>query len=126
MSTENIGYTRSVAAGADLSAKTHYIVKLDSSGNAVLASAGTDALVGVLQNYPASGEQAVYAFGGTAKVVAGGTIAIGAWVTADSNGKAVATTTVGNVILGQYVGTAAAAAGDLVEVQLGISTLYHA
>jgi hypothetical protein len=126
MSTETILAVRSVAAGADLSTSTHLIVKLNSSGAAVLAAASTDPIVGVLQNYPSSGQQATYAFSGTAKVVAGGTIAVGAWVTSNSSGQAIATTTPGDVIIGRYVGTAAAASGDLAEIQLGIGTLYHA
>lgn len=123
MTTEMIGRTRSAEAAADLSTKQNYIVKLDSTGKAALADSGTAAIVGVLQNYPASGEQATYAFTGTAKVVAGGSITPGAWVTSDGNGKAVATTTDKNVVLGRYVGTSTASSGDLVEIELGIFTL---
>src|ERR1700691_738535 len=99
MSTENIGGTRSVTASADLSASMHLIVKLNSSGQAALAAASTDAIVGVLQNYPSSGQQAVYAYTGTAKVIAGGTIAVGAWVTSNSSGQAVATTNAADTVL---------------------------
>jgi len=117
---------RTCLAGADLSAKKYYIVKLDSAGAVVLAAAATDAIVGVLQNKPQSGEAAVYAFGGTTKVILGGTVAVGAWVTSDGNGKGVATTTDGDVTIGRYIGTAAGASGDIAEVQMSIQHLYIA
>jgi hypothetical protein len=126
MATENIGFMASREAGEAMTDKQHYIVQLDATGKIEVAEGATDLIVGVLQNYPGAGEQAVYAYGGSAKVKAGGTIAIGAWVTSDANGKAVATTTDGDIVIGRYIGTAAAAYGDLIEVQLGIQHLYIA
>jgi len=126
MSTEHIGQTRSAVAGESMTDKQHYIVQLDAAGKIEVGEGATDLLVGVLQNTPAAGEQAVYAFTGTAKVKAGGTVGVGAWVTSDTGGKAVATTTDGDVVIGRYLGTAAAADGDLIEVQLGIQHLYIA
>src|SRR4051794_34666153 len=123
MSTEHIGNTYSRVAGEAMTDKQFYIVQFDASGNIEVAEGATDLLVGVLQNTPASGEQAVYAYTGTAKVKAGGVIGVGAWVTTDGNGKAVATTTDRNVVIGRYMGAASCADGDLVEVQLGIFTL---
>lgn len=106
-----------------LATKQYYIVKQHTDGTMILAAAGTDKIVGVVQNKPAVGKAALVRFLGTTKVVAGGTIAVGAWVTADSAGKAVATTTDKDVVLGKYLGTASAASGDIIEVQLGIFTL---
>lgn len=106
--------------------KQFYIVQLDATGKIEVAEGATDLIVGVLQNAPGAGEQATYAFGGVAKVISGGTIGVGAWVTTDGNGKAVATTTDGDIVIGRFIGTAAAASGDLVEVQLGIQHLYIA
>jgi hypothetical protein len=126
MASEQIGLTKSREAGEDLSEKQHYIVQLSAAGLIEVAEGATDLVVGVLQNYPESGQQAVYAYTGTAKVKAGGTIGVGAWVTTDANGKAVATTTDGDVVIGRYLGTAAAADGDLIKVQLGIQHLYIA
>jgi hypothetical protein len=123
MSTENIGMTRSAVAGESMTDKQHYIVQLDAAGKIEVAEGATDLIVGVLQNAPASGEQAVYAFTGIAKVKLGGTVGIGAWVTSDGSGKAIATTTDKHSVLGRYVGTAAGADGDLGEVQLGMFTL---
>lgn len=126
MATENIGFVGSREAGESMTDKQHYIVQLDASGNIEVAESATDLIVGVLQNAPAQGEEAVYAFGGIAKVKAGGAIGVGAFVTTDGNGKAVATTTDGDIVIGRHIGTAAAADGDLIEVQLGIQHLYIA
>jgi hypothetical protein len=118
--TEHIGFLASREAGEAMTDKQHHIVQLDATGKIEVAESATDLIVGVLQNYPGAGEQAVYAFGGIAKVKAGGAIAIGAWVTSDANGKAVATTTDKDVVIGRHIGTAAAADGDLAQIQLGI------
>lgn len=121
MATENIGFLRSREAGEAMTDKQHYIVQQDATGKIEVGEGATDLLVGVLQNTPAAGEQAVYAFGGVAKVKAGGTIGIGAWVTTDASGKAVATTTATNIVIGRAL--TSAVANDLVEVQLGIFVL---
>ena len=117
-------FERSFTCGAtSLATKQFYIVKQHTDGTMILAAAATDKIVGVLQNKPAVDQAALVRFLGTTKVVAGGTISVGAWVTADSNGKAVATTTDKDVVLGKYLGTASAASGDIIEIQLGIFTL---
>jgi len=117
-------FERTFVCGATtLIAKQYYAVKQHTDGTLILAAAGTDKIVGILQNKPAVGAAALVRFGGTSKAIAGGTISVGAWVTADSNGKVVATTTDKDVVIGKYLGTAAAASGDVIEVQLGIFTL---
>lgn len=117
-------FERSFVTGATtLAAKQYYIVKQHTDGTAILSAAATDKHIGVLQNKPTVGQAALVRFLGTTKVVAGGSISVGAWVTADSNGKAVATTTDKDVVIGKYLGTASAASGDIIEVQLGIHTL---
>lgn len=117
-------FQRSFVTGSvSLATKQFYIVKQHTDGTAILSAAATDKHIGVVQNKPAVGDAALVQFLGTTKVVAGGTISVGAWVTADSNGKAVATTTDKDVVIGKYLGTASAASGDIIEVQLGIHTL---
>jgi hypothetical protein len=120
MAAENIDNLQSRDAGEAMTDKQHYIVQLDATGKIEVGESATDLLVGVLQNTPAAGEQAVYAYTGVAKVKAGGAVGIGAWVTSDTAGKGVATTTDKDVVIGRHIGTAAAADGDLMEVQLGI------
>lgn len=120
------GFEKTLIAGEAMTDKQFYIVQLDATGKLEVAEGATDLVVGVLQNTPAAGEAAVYQFLGTAKVKAGGTIAIGDWVTTDSAGKAVATTTDGNITIGRYIGQEAAADGDIIEVQLSVQHLYIA
>jgi hypothetical protein len=126
MSQSTRDFERSAVAGESLTAKQFYIVQLDATGKIEVAEGATDLIVGVLQNAPDTGEQATYRFIGTTKVIAGGAIAIGAMVTTDANGKAVSTTTDGDVCIGRHIGTAAAADGDIVEVQMSIQHLYIA
>lgn len=107
----------------DLNTKQYFIVKQHTDGTMILAAAATDKIVGVLQNKPLIGEAALVRWAGTTKVKAGGVITVGAWVTSDANGNAVATTTDKDVVLGKYLGSASSAANDIVEIQLGIFTL---
>lgn len=117
-------FERSFTCGASsLAAKTNYVMKQHTDGTLIIAAAGTDKLVGVLMNKPGVGQAALVRIGGTAKVIAGGAISVGAWVTSDANGKAVETTTDKDVVLGKFLGSASAADGDIIEVQLGIFTL---
>lgn len=104
-------------AAADLSAKQYFIVKLDSNGKVALAAAATDAFIGVLQNKPKSGENAEVRLinaEGTLKVKLGGTVSKDGLVTANSSGKGVATTTVGDFLLGRAM--EAGVDGDIIEV----------
>lgn len=117
-------FERSFVTGSStLIAKQYYAVKQHTDGTLILAAAATDKIVGVLQNKPAVGAAALVRFLGTTKMVAGGTITVGAWVTSDSAGKAVATTTDKDVVIGKYLGAASCASGDIIEVQLHIFTL---
>lgn len=118
MSTFQEGNTNSFLAGADLSTKQYYVVKRSSSDRqkVVLAAAATDVIVGVLQNAPKSGAEASVRksnAAGTGLVKAGGTIAIGDKLTSDSNGKAVATTTLGDNYFG--IADQVGADGDIIE-----------
>ena len=110
------GNNKGFKAGADLSAKQFFIVKLTAAGIVGLASAATDAIIGVLQNKPTSGDNADVKLrnsAGTGKVIAGGNIAINDRLTANADGKAIATTTAGNQVFGRAIETAVA--GDIFE-----------
>ncbi len=109
---------RTFVADSDLSAKQYYIVKFVSQTNnhIDLAALATDVLAGVLYNAPVSGDVADVVLRnaqGSYKVIAGGTIHVGDMITSDTAGKAVATTVVGNYILGQSIQEAVA--GDIFE-----------
>lgn len=109
-----------VCGSSSLALKQYYIVKQDTDGTVILSAAGTDKHVGVLMNKPIVGAAALVQILGTAKVIAGGTIAVGAFVTSDSNGKAVSTTSTSDYVLGKFLGAASSASGDIIEVQLGM------
>lgn len=125
MASSTRDFERSRAAGESLASAQFYIVQQNASGDIEIGEGATDLLVGVLQNAPASGEQATYRFLGTSKVVASGAISIGDWVTSDASGKATTTTTDKDVVVGRAL-QAAAADGDIIEIQLSIFTLSHA
>lgn len=99
-------------AGADLHGKENYIVKFNGSGQAILATAGTDEIVGVIQEAPqgATGSVSIAHVSGssTGKVIASTIIADRAYLTATTGGKAIATTTPGNRVFGRARGAAAA------------------
>jgi hypothetical protein len=111
---------QSAPAGADLSAKQYFFVKLNSDREAILTSAATDKIAGVLSNEPEEDEDATIITAGTAKVSAGGTLSIGDYVTSDSAGEAVATTTSGDVVRG--IALEDAVDGDISEIDL---TYFH-
>lgn len=78
----------SLVAGSDLSAKTHYLVKVSAAGTVDLAGAG-ELAVGVVGNSPVSGEAVELHTGLMVPVVAGAAVAAGAEVASDANGKGV-------------------------------------
>jgi hypothetical protein len=84
---------RSVPAGSDLSAKQYYAVLVNSSGQ--LALCGDDGVAyGILQDKPAAaGRAGKVAVAGVSKCVLGGTVAAGAVVSVDGNGKIVSIAT---------------------------------
>lgn len=87
-------------AGADLSGKLHLLVKMSADFTVVLAAAGSDQVVGVLREENTSGNPVTVQYGGIGKVVAGGTIVAGNRLTSDGSGKAVATTTAADKVIG--------------------------
>jgi hypothetical protein len=117
-------FEKSRVCSESLAEKQFFIVQQDVNGDVEVAEGATDLLLGVLQNNPASGEIAVYRFLGTSKVKLGGTVAIGDWVTTDSAGEGVATTTDGNIVIGKAL--EAGVDGDIIEVQLSLQHLYIA
>lgn len=91
---ENVAGCVSLPASTDLSTKQYYAVKLDSNGQVALAGAG-ECAIGILYSKPSA--QGTIASvrpldGRKALGFAGGTIAKGALVAADANGKFVTAT----------------------------------
>ena len=85
-------WTHAAVAGEDLSAKINYLVKMNSSGEIVLAGADEKAL-GTLFEGGAAGAAVTVAFGAILKVVASAAIAKGARVKVAAGGKGVTGTT---------------------------------
>jgi hypothetical protein len=122
---ENVGGTLSLPAGANLSAKQYFAVKLNSSGQVVTAGAG-EAAIGILYNKPnAAGVIASVAplNGRKLKAKAGGAITKGALLASDAAGELVAATlattdtsdtgATGDALIGSHVlGVAIASAAD--------------
>lgn len=75
-------------AAADLSAKQFYFVKLASSSTVNVCAAVTDKPIGILQNKPESGEQAVVRVFGVSKVSADATLAAGDVIGTAADGQA--------------------------------------
>ena len=79
-------------AGADLSTKQYYFVKLDNNGKAVVCDGATDKPVGVLQNNPTSGQAAEIVVVGLTKVSSDAGLTIGAVIGTSADGQADAKT----------------------------------
>jgi hypothetical protein len=117
-------FERSREAGETLEDKEFYFVQLDANGKLEVAEGATDLVVGILQAGAPAGSPATYRFGGTAKLILGGTVtSAGQWVTTDSDGKGVVTTTDGDLACRALE---AGVAGDIIEVQLPLITLFIA
>jgi len=119
MAAQNVEGHRGFIAEADLSAKQYFIVKIGAAANGVALAAGaTQNILGILQNKPTQDQIANVRLcnaPGTSKVKAGGSITAGNWVTSDANGKAVATTTAGDVVIGRALEDAVD--GDVIEIE---------
>lgn len=118
MSNENQLIKYTLPAAGDLSAKQYRFLAVDTNGQVdAVATQGNDP-VGVLCNKPdAAGKAAEIAVYGIAKVVAAGAINPGAKVMSNNAGAAIAATST-NFVAGQYLGTSAAASGDIIPVLL--------
>ena len=101
MATFQNGNFITLPVNSNLSADQYCIVKTDANGNAVLAAADTDDIVGVLEEVPQPLAGSISAGlvsvahisgNGTFKVIAGASISKGAYLTTDANGHAVAAT----------------------------------
>lgn len=122
-----LGKLGMIVAGADLSAKQFYAVKLNSSSKAVLSGAGEQA-IGILQNDPVSDMAADIMYAGVSKAVAGASIAAGDLLMSNASGKLIPLTSTN---ISVAVALAAASADEVVSVLLtnnggggGISPAY--
>lgn len=107
-------------AGADLSGKQFYFVKLSAADTVAVCAAATDVPIGILQNKPASGEIAEVMCVGVSKVSADAALSVGNLVGTSADGQADAKT-VGTdtteYVCGQVL-TATSNAGELASVAI--------
>lgn len=103
-----------LVAGADLSAKQYYFVKLTAAWTVDVCAATTDIPIGVLQNDPASGEEARVCVFGLTKVNSDAALAAGNLIGTAADGQAAAYangTDTTKYIVGQVVQASGAAGG---------------
>jgi len=101
------------------------LVKVGSGDNSVdMVDAEGDGVVGVARRDADAGQSVRVQFLGTAKVEAGAAITKGAVVVPDASGRVITANT-GGTIVGRAL-EAAGAAGDVIEVQLFISSAVSA
>lgn len=115
MATFQPGERSSFQAAADLSTKRYHGVKLNADGDLVLATAGTDNIIGVLDSDTKLGHTADVVLvngAGTFKVKAGADVAAGALITVNNAGQAV-TATSGDRAFGRAI--YAAVTGEIFE-----------
>ena len=106
--------SRAFVAGADLSSSQYHAVKVDATANQVVAAAAGEGF-GIVQTAPISGDECEVAMvGGGALAKLGGTVAYGAELAADANGKFVTAAST-DVVLG--IALAAGVADDVIEVE---------
>ena len=116
--TEQILQGIPVPASADLSGYQFYFVYVNTSGQLAVQTSANSNLDGVLQDKPNgagyAGNMAVF---GVTKLITGGAVAVGDYLTNDSSGRAV-TATSGQKAHGRAL-TATSAAGQLTSCLLG-------
>lgn len=86
MAKQKLGVTVTYKAGEDMDEEQYYLVKL-SAADTVSLCGGNEKAIGVLQNAPEDGEEAVVAITGISKFVGAEGIAVGKAVTSTTAGK---------------------------------------
>lgn len=112
-------------AEEDLSAKQYRIIKFGTAAyQAKVATTASEAYVGVLQNAPASGEQAVVRISGPSKLYVNGTtdIAAGDGIESTTAGVGVKNTTDKHRIIGFALESMAENADRVIEVLVNVQT----
>jgi hypothetical protein len=116
MANNNIAFSDTFSAGADLSSSQYLFVELSSANTVTVANSAGEKTVGVLLNDPTSGQAANVAILGRVKVIASAAISVNAYVSTTNAGKAVTAST-GHYAIGRAV-TASTADGEYLEVLL--------
>lgn len=108
MAREKESFSVSLLAAADYSAKQYYLMNLNSSAAAVLASASGQQVIGVLQDIPESGAVGKVMTHGISKVIYGDTVTMGDRLCTNASGKAIKSTAPGEFCFGVALESGAA------------------
>ena len=101
-------------AGADLTTKQYYFVKLSAANTVDVCSGATDKPIGVLQNTPDNGDAAEVCWCGVTKVSADAALTVGLLIGTSADGQADAKTPgtdTTEYVVGQVIEATTAAAG---------------
>ena len=124
MSAENVLLARSMEFAEDVS--TQYLIAKNASGvneAGIADTAASDVIIGVFQNTGSDGAACSVAMVGVSKVKLGtGGASKNAFLTCEAGGKAVATTTLDDYVLG--IALEAGDADDIIPVLLVPGTKY--
>ena len=101
MAYEEALHSISMTASADLSTYQYHFVKVSGSRTVTVCTAVTDCPLGILQNKPASGEEATIAVGGVSKFAVGADITAGDYIGTDATGNGVAKTNATHFAIGR-------------------------
>lgn len=113
-----------LVAGADLSLQQYHFVKLNASGQAVAVAAATDKAIGILQNNPTLGGEALVVVVGGSKMVASAAMAVGDAIGTSATGTGVTVvpgTDITKFNFGQVL-TAASAANDIITAVINCAS----
>lgn len=113
-----------MTAAADLSSGQFLAVKVTASRAVNLANTGGEAVVGILQNQPTSGQAADVGFIGVSKLVAGAAFAAGVELMTDTSARGITATSTNHRFA--IALEAATAAGQIVTVLIGGSQFSRA
>jgi hypothetical protein len=113
-----------IANSTGLASSQYKVVQLESTAGLVkVGTSATSTLIGVLQNDPAAGEEALVQVSGIARCLAEASVTIGSFVTCSSTGRAKTTTTSDHRVFGMAI-DASGSAGDLIRVLLPVHFMY--
>lgn len=116
MASEKLGLVVSMNAAGDLSTKQYCHVKMSADNTVTTAGNGQES-IGILQDKPsAAGRAGAVCLTGISKVLLGGTVTAGQYISADANGAAVVPATAERIT---GLCTKGGAAGEVGEAIIG-------
>ena len=104
-------------AAADLSSSQFRAMRVTGDFAVNVANAAGQAVIGILQNKPTSGQPADVMMSGVSKAIAGAAIAAGAEVMAGADGRIITAATAGSNVIGIAL-NAAGGANEIISVAL--------